>query len=236
MNEKTFFEELKKIGIELNDIQLEQFRSYSKFLLEYNAHTNLTAIKTLEEVYLKHFFDSLLACKYFDFSNKSIIDIGSGAGFPGVPLKIVFPNIDLTLLDSNGKKTVFLEQLKDKLNIEYKVVNDRAENYVKQNREVYDIATGRAVTAMPVLSELLIPFVKVGGHFIAYKGKIDETLENGRYAIEVLGGEIEQVFEDELPIENSKRVFIVVNKKCKTDVLYPRLFDKINKKPLQKKQ
>lgn len=234
MSEMSFIDELKSIGIILSEEQIASFREYANFLLEYNKHTNLTAIKSIEEVYLKHFFDSLLAVKYFDFKDKRILDIGSGAGFPGVPLKLCFPSIDLVVLDSNGKKTTFLEKLKERLNIDYTVINSRAEEYVLTKRESFDVVTSRAVTAMPILSELSIPFVKVGGYFLPYKGKLDETLENGKYAIDVLGGIVEKVELCTLPIENSTRTFIFVKKKCKSDIKYPRVFDKISKKPLQK--
>lgn len=235
MNELEFLKYIEELGIILNDKQIEQLRTYATFLLEYNTHTNLTAINSKEDVYLKHFYDSIMLAKHFELKNMRVLDIGTGAGFPGVPLKICFPDIDLTLLDSNGKKTAFLEELKKKIDIDYKVINDRAEKYILNERESFDLVTSRAVTAMPILAELSIPFVKVGGYFIPYKGKLDENLENGIYAIHTLGGEIEKVIEETLPVENANRTFAIVNKKCKTSEEYPRLFDKINKKPLQKR-
>ncbi len=234
MTEQEFKSAIEELGIQLSEEQLELFNKYADYLLEYNRHTNLTAIRTKEEVYLKHFYDSILLLKYTSLKDKSLLDIGSGAGFPGVPLKIIEPSIDLTLMDANGKKTAFLESLKNVLKLDYTVINDRAEKYILNRREQIDVVTARAVTAMPVLAELSIPFVKVGGEFIAYKGDIDETLENGKYAIEVLGGELEKVETTYLPEENAKRSFIFVSKKCKTDARYPRLFDKISKSPLQK--
>lgn len=234
MSEIDFIKYLKDIGISLSEKQLNQFRDYANYLLEYNKHTNLTAIRNIGDVYLKHFYDSLLICKFYKFNNESVLDIGSGAGFPGVPLKIVFPNIKLTLLDSNGKKTRFLETLKEKLNIDYIVIYDRAENFVKASRERFDIVTSRAVTSMPVLAELSLPFVKLGGMFIPYKGNLDDSIENGIFAIETLGGEIKTIEQAELPLEKSIRNFVFVIKKCKSDDIYPRMFDKINKKPLQK--
>lgn len=234
MSEHEFILEVEKLGIKLSEKQLGQFKRYAEYLLEYNTHTNLTAMKTLEDVYLKHFYDSILGSKYFDFSGKKVLDIGSGAGFPGVPLKIVFPNILLTVLDSNGKKTRFLEELKDVLGTDYEVINNRAEEYALSRREYYDVVTSRAVTAMSVLAELSLPFVCVGGYFIPYKGKLDETLESGVDAIEILGGNLERVEESTLPFEGSVRTFVFVKKKCKTDTKYPRVFDKISKKPLQK--
>ena len=233
MKENDFFKELENIGILLNEQQKNQFSKYADFLIEYNEHTNLTAIKKREDIYLKHFFDSLLLYKFVKISDEKVLDIGSGAGFPGVPLKIVFPKIKLTLLDSNGKKAKFLEELKDRLNFDFTIINDRAEVYVNRVRESFDIVTSRAVTAMPILSELSLPYVKIGGKFIAYKGQIDDTLENGLIAIKTLGGEVENVYSDIMPIENAARTFVCVVKKCKTDEIYPRKFDKINKKPLQ---
>lgn len=233
MSIKDFETELKKIGIELTNEQKCQFVKYAEFLLEYNAHTNLTAIRNTEDVYLLHFFDSLLLCKYYDVKSKRILDIGSGAGFPGVPLKICFPDIELVVLDSNGKKTEFLNQLKSILNIDYTVINERAEKYILEERESFDLVTSRAVTAMCTLSELSMPFVKEGGMFIPYKGTMDPSLEGSRYAIEVLGGEVERVIETTLPIKDAARTFIFVLKKRKTPAEYPRQYDKIVKKPLQ---
>lgn len=234
MSEQKFVEECNKLGINLTEKQLSQFKKYAEFLIEYNKTTNLTAIKNIDEIYLKHFYDSLLLVKYRKLDNEKILDIGSGAGFPGVPLKIVFPNIELTSLDSNGKKTRFLEELKKNLNIDYEVVHNRAEIYAKEKRESFDIVISRAVKSMPILAELSIPFVKVGGYFIAYKGDIDESIENGTYAIETLGGKIEKIEKTNLPLENAKRSFVFVKKICKTEKKYPRLFDQIIKKSLQK--
>lgn len=234
MSEKEFVKYLKEIGIELSKEQKKQFKKYAEFLLEYNRHTNLTAIRTVEDVYLLHFYDSILMSKYHDVKGKKILDIGSGAGFPGVPLKICFPDINLTVLDSNGKKTEFLNLLKKELDIKYSVINDRAEKYVLKKREYFDIVTSRAVTAMPTLAELSIPFVKLDGFFIPYKGLLEEDLEGGKDAIEILGGEVVRVVETLLPVKNATRSFVFVQKKCQTSDEYPRSFDKISKKPLQK--
>ncbi len=234
MNELQFKEELLKIGVDLSSEQSTLIDKYLYFLLEYNKNVNLTALRNKEDAYLKHFYDSLLLLKFKRFTNEKILDIGSGAGFPGVPLKIVFPDIDLTVLDSNGKKTKFLEELKDHLGLDYTVINERAEKYVLSKRESFDVVMGRAVTQMPILAELCIPFVKEEGVFISYKGNLDETLENGIYAIETLGAEVEDVFTANLPFENSTRNFVISRKKCQTDEEYPRTFEKINKKPLQK--
>ena len=160
MSEKEFINLLKEEGIDLTEEQKLHFKKYDEFLLEYNKITNLTAIRDESGVYLKHFYDSIILGKYIDLNNKNMLDIGSGAGFPGVPLKILFPNLNLYLLDSNGKKTQFLEKLKIELGLEYNVICDRAENFIKNHRESFDIVTARAVTSMPVLAELCLPFVK----------------------------------------------------------------------------
>ncbi len=235
VSEKDFILAVNDLGIKLTNEQIRQFSIYANYLLEYNKKTNLTAIRNIDDVYLKHFYDSILINKYFDFTKKSLIDIGSGAGFPGIPLKIINPDIKLTLLDSNGKKTRFLSSLLEKLEIEATVINDRAEKYVLKMRESFDVVVSRAVKEMPILAEISIPFVKVNGYFISYKGNLDETLENGIFAIETLGCEIKDVIKDFLPFENSIRTFVIARKKCQTKCEYPRVFDKINKKPLQKK-
>ena len=233
MSEEIFIEALKELGFNLTEYQKELFKKYATFLLDYNLHTNLTAIKSVDEVYLKHFYDSILVLKYYKIYGR-ILDIGCGAGFPGVPLKILIPEIDLYLLDSNGKKTEFLEKLKKELNIEYHVINSRAEKYIEGNREGFDFVISRAVASLPILSELSIPFVKIGGKFIAYKGQYQEELEASKYAINELGGVLELVANTTLYERSDVRSFIVIAKKCKTDIKYPRLFEKISKKPLQK--
>lgn len=231
MSESEFILKVKELGYELNSVQIDQFRLYCNFLIEYNEHCNLTAIKTESDIYLKHFYDSLLILKYRDFSDKKVLDIGSGAGFPGVPLKIVCPTINLSCLDSNGKKTTFLMLLRDKLGIKYNVINKRAEDFAQESRAVYDFIVSRAVSSMPILSELAIPMIKINGELIAYRGAAVE--DNGKYAANVLGGQIKDIYTDNLPFENSKRMFICVQKKCKTDMAYPRRYEKILKKPLQ---
>ena len=234
MNENDFIKYLNNNGIDINKNQLELFKKYSQYLIEYNQKTKLTSIKTTEEIYLKHFYDSIIMLKYFNLDDESILDVGSGAGFPGMALKIMRQNIKLTVLDSNGKKTKFIESLSKYLDIEVEIVNERAEKYINDKRESFDFVVARAVSALPVLSELCIPFVKIDGKFIAYKGNKEET-KDSMYAIETLGGELTNVYTFELPIEDSTRSLIEVTKKEKTSLNYPRLYDKIIKKPLQKK-
>lgn len=234
MSEQVFIEALKSLGIVLTEKQKLQFKIYANYLLEYNSHTNLTAIKTIDEVYLKHFYDSLLILKYEKISGR-VLDIGSGAGFPGIPLKIINPEIDLYLLDSNGKKAAFLNSLKDKLDLNYSVINDRAELYIKDVRETFDMVVSRAVAALNVLVELSLPFVKIGGKFISYKGQSDEEVELAEYGINALGGNISSIKKTTLFDRGDIRTFIIIEKKCKTDSKYPRAFEKISKNPLQKK-
>ena len=232
MTETKFKDYLEENGITINDNQLNLFKKYADYLLDYNKTTNLTAIKTLDDVYLKHFLDSVLLLKHIKITNEKLLDIGTGPGFPGVPLKILCPDIKLYLLDSNGKKTRFLESLKEELNLDYEVINDRAEAYIKENRESFDIVVSRAVSNLSVLSELALPYVKVEGSFISYKGNADEEIKEAKKAIDILShGEI-NVIKEKLPIENSERTFVIVTKKNKTDTKYPREYNKIIKRPL----
>ena len=233
MTENEFKKYLEINGIDINEKQLLLFKRYSNYLIDYNKKVNLTAIKNMEDVYLKHFYDSIIILKYFDLENQTVLDVGSGAGFPGIALKIMRPNIKLTVLDSNGKKTRFIESLSKYLDLNVEVVNERAEKYIESKRETFDYVVARAVSSLPVLSELCIPFVKIGGKFIAYKGN-NEDIDASIYAIETLGGELSKVHTFELPIENSTRSLIEISKKENTSINYPRLYDKIIKKPLQK--
>ena len=237
MTINSFIEELKKINIILTDEQIDLFKKYADFLIEYNKTTNLTAIRDIEGIYLKHFYDSCLVVNndVVDFNNiDSLIDIGSGAGFPGVVIKILYPNIKLTLLDSNNKKTTFLSKLVELLNLEdVEIINDRAENYVKNNRHKYDISIARAVSELRIISELCIPLTKVGGYFIALKGNYEEEFESTKKTFEILNSSVEKVIETILPIEQSRRslIFIKVNKTV--DNKYPRSYEQIIKKRLK---
>lgn len=232
-----FIEELKKINIELTEDQLNKFKKYADFLLEYNKTTNLTAIRDIEGVYLKHFYDSLLVLdnNIVDFSEvESLIDIGTGAGFPGVVIKIMFPNIKVTLLDSNNKKTTFLKEIINVLGLDnVTIINDRAENYVKEHRQEYDISIARAVSELRVISELCLPFTKINGYFIALKGNYVPEIKAASNTIKKLDSEIVSIKETMLPIEKSYRslIFVKVNKKI--DEIYPRRYEQIIKKELK---
>ena len=235
MNKELFYKELENMNIVLNDNQKEQLNTYCNFLIEYNKHTNLTAIKEENDIYLKHFYDSLTLTKVYNLSDEKVLDIGTGAGFPGMVLKIVFPNIKLTLLDSNNKKTKFLTELIDKIYVDNVIViNSRAEDFIKDNREVFDIVTSRAVSDLTILSELSLPFVKVNGYFIPLKGSNKEEINNGEYSIKLLGGKVEKIENIILPIEESERNILLVKKVDKTPSKYPRLYSQIIKNPLKK--
>lgn len=185
MNKEEFIKEVEKLRIKVTKKNLEQLEIYCEYLLEYNKHTNLTAIKTKEEVYLNHFYDSLTLCKVIDLTKEeSLLDIGSGAGFPGMVLKIFFPNLKVYLVDSNNKKTKFLEELKIKLNVNnLEVINNRIEKLYDLFLNKIDIVTARAVTNLTILSELAIPIVKKDKYFIAMKGNATEEINESRYAI-----------------------------------------------------
>ena len=236
MNIEEFINEIKKLGIDVTEEQLEKLEIYCNFLLEYNTHTNLTAIKNREEVYLKHFYDSLTLVKSIDLTSiENLLDIGTGAGFPGMVLKIFFPSLQIYLVDSNNKKTKFLIELKDKLNVDkVEVINNRIENITSRFINSIDMVTARAVTNLPVLVELALPLVKVDKYFIAMKGNAQDELENSEYAITYLGGKIEDVKEFDLPHDAGKRTLISIQKIKKSELNKLRPYEKIVKKPLQK--
>ena len=236
MNEEIFIKEVKKLGIEINETQKNQLQKYCKFLIETNKITNLTSINDSEGIYLKHFYDSLTLNKAIDFKKiNTMLDIGTGAGFPGLVIKIIYPHIKLTLLDSNNKKISFLRDLIKILEIkEVELINDRAEDFIKDKREVYSLVTARAVSQLNILCELCMPFTEIGGYFIPLKGSNTEEIEDSSYAIDKLGGKIEDIITFNLPIEESKRNIIKIKKIKKTEIIYPRKYDKIKKNPLKK--
>lgn len=236
MNREQFEQELEKLGIELTGHELIMFNAYCAFLQEYNSHTNLTAITDEKGIFLKHFYDSITLTRVVDLNEyNSLIDIGTGAGFPGMVLKILYPHLKLTLLDSNNKKIKFLQELADKLELRgIEFYNGRAEDYVKTHRESFDIVTARAVSNLPVLSELCIPLTKVEGYFIALKGSNEEEIKESEYAIKELGGNIEQIDHFELPYDGGTRNIIKIKKLNSTNEKYPRRYDKIVKNPLKR--
>ena len=229
MNIDLFIEETKKLGITLDEIQLKQLEEYYNLLIEWNAKINLTRIVEKEDVYLKHFYDSLTLSKVIDLSKDlSLCDIGTGAGFPGIVLKICFPNLKITLVDSLQKRINFLNEVINRLDLKnIKAIHDRAEDYAKNHREEYDIVTSRAVANLRVLSELSIPMVKVEGYFIPMKATIEEELEEAKDIINKLSGKLERQETFTLPIEESIRNILVIKKINKTNPIYPRRMDKI---------
>lgn len=234
MNFDEFYEDLSKINITLSNEQKGLLNTYYEFLIEYNTHTNLTSITNEEEVYYKHFYDSILLSKVYDLNKcNNLLDIGTGAGFPGVVLKILYPNIKLTLLDSNNKKTTFLAELNKKLQLDnIEITNERAEDFIKNRREYYDIVTARAVKNLPVLIELSIPYVKVDGYFIAMKSNFEDELKNSLKGINILGGKYEKTYKFSLPKNYGLRNLIKIKKIEKTNIKYPRNYNKIIKMPL----
>lgn len=237
MNKNEFIKEVQKLNINITDEMLEKLDIYCSFLLEYNKHTNLTAIKEENDIYLKHFYDSLTLAKAIDLNKENtLLDIGSGAGFPGMVLKIFFPHLKVYLVDSNNKKCKFLLELKEKLNVDnLEVYNNRIENLYSEFLNSIDIVTARAVTNLPVLTELAIPLVKANKYFIAMKGNAEEELENSMYAIKQLNCSIDNVITFDLYNNSGVRTLISIKKNKNTELKNIRPYDKIIKKPLQKR-
>ncbi|WP_297958776.1 16S rRNA (guanine(527)-N(7))-methyltransferase RsmG [uncultured Ruminococcus sp.] len=224
--------EFGAVGLTLTAEVYDKLRTYSDFLVEYNENVNLTAITEPKEILRKHFIDSILLTKYAEIpDNSSFIDVGTGAGFPSVPLKIFRPDIKLTLLDSLNKRIDFLRQLCERLEIEAEFIHGRAEDVSKkpEYRENFDFATARAVANMALLSELCIPFVKKGGSFIAMKGP-NEDISLGYNAVQLLGGSVVKTVDYDLFDE--KRKIVIVKKISQTPPKYPRNSSQIKKKTL----
>lgn len=227
MNIEEFIKELKAQNIEINEYQLNQFDKYYNLLVEWNKKMNLTAITEKEDVYLKHFFDSISSSFHFDFTQiESVCDVGAGAGFPSIPLKICYPHLKITIVDSLNKRITFLENLAKELKLEnVNFVHARAEDFGqnKAHRETYDLVTARAVARTNVLSEYCLPLCKIKGHFIAMKGALaSEELQEANKAITTLGGELKEELTFNLPHENSERSIIIIEKTKKTPKKYPR--------------
>ena len=231
MNKETFIEELKKINIDIDEEKLNKLETYYNELIEYNKKVNLTRIVDKDEVYLKHFYDSLTLIKAIDLNQElTLCDVGTGAGFPGMVLAIVFPTLSITLVDALQKRITFLDLVIKKLGINnVKTVHARIEDYAKDNREKYDIVTCRAVSNLRVLLEICIPLVKVDGYFIPMKGIIETELEDAFDMYKKLDCEIEKIIDFELPIENSKRSLLKIKKNKETNHKYPRRYDVIKK-------
>ncbi|MBP3334606.1 MAG: 16S rRNA (guanine(527)-N(7))-methyltransferase RsmG [Ruminiclostridium sp.] len=231
--ERTEFilNEFNKCKIKLSGEQAEKFVKLYEFLVEYNQNVNLTAITDFEEVVIKHFVDSVLPFTMVNIKeNSSFIDVGTGAGFPSIPLMIVRPDLKGTLLEALNKRCVFLEQACELVGVKATVVHGRAEDYAKEKRESFDFATARAVAAMPVLSEYCMPYVKVGGKFIALKS-VNEEIEQSERAIKILGGKKAEVKDYTITNGDNRRLF-VIEKISHTPTKYPRNTSMIKKKQL----
>lgn len=234
-NFNQFVQEASKISIVLTDQQLEQFRIYYEMLVEKNKVMNLTGITEWDEVLEKHFLDSISLIRAIDLNQSlSVMDMGTGAGFPGIPLKIAFPNLKVTLADSLNKRVNFLQEVIDALELkDIEAIHGRAEDLArdKKYREQYDLSVSRAVANLSTLSEYCLPFVKIGGQFISYKsGEIEEEVTNSKSAVFLLGGKINDTVKFELG--ESGRSFIIIDKVKGTSKTYPRKAGTPSKKPL----
>lgn len=233
MNKQEFINEVLKLNINLTEEQLDQFEIYYKLLIEENAKYNLTAITNKEDVYLKHFYDSITLSKIVKLTNQEICDIGTGAGFPGIVLKIVFPNLKVTLVEATEKKCKFLNIVIKELGLKkITIINKRAEIYSKEVREKFDIVTSRAVAPLKHLLEYSIPLVKVNGIYIAMKSDISKEIEGISNYEKKLNIQEEKILTMNLPIENSLRTLIRYKKYAKTTPIYPRKYNEIKKKEI----
>lgn len=234
MNREEFIIEVEELGIKVSEDKLDKLNRYYELLVEWNKRINLTAITAKEEVYLKHFYDSLTLYKAIDLNNEiKVCDVGTGAGFPGIVLKIFFPNIDITLVDALNKRIKFLNIVIEELNLKkIKTIHSRIEDFSKQNIENYDLVTCRAVSKLNILNELTIPMIKVNGLFIPMKAKIDDEIKEANNSLIKLDCKMDKIITFTLPKEDSIRNLVVIKKLKSTDKKYPRKFDKITKNPL----
>ena len=234
----NFKRKASALGIELSEKQLEQFKKYYDMLIEKNKVMNLTAITEWEEVIDKHFIDSFSLVKAIDLSgDKYVLDLGCGAGFPGIPLKIAFPNLKIVLLDSLNKRILFLKEVIEELGLEnIEALHGRAEDYARkpEYREQFDYCVSRAVANLTSLSEYCIPYVKEGGYFISYKsGKVKEEVKEVKKALYLLGGKMENMNSFQLPETDMERNFVLIKKEKRTPKKYPRKAGIPTKEPLK---
>ena len=228
MTEEEFITELTKLNIEVTPEKLDQLKEYASFLLEYNQHTNLTAIRDINEVYLKHFYDSLTIVKAINLKEvNTLLDIGTGPGFPGMVLKIIYPHLQITLMDSNNKKINFLKALAQELNLNVEIIYGRAEEFIVNRREYYDVVTSRAVASLDILAELSIPYVKTNGLFVAMKSNYQEELQATLPILKKLDSKVEKIEKFSLPKIEANRAIICIRKEKATDHKYPRNYNQI---------
>ena len=225
-----FMEKIKNMGLKIDEYQLEQFKIYYETLVEWNSKINLTSLTDKADVYQKHFYDSIWLSKIIQLDEQKILDVGSGAGFPSIPLKIMFPNLNITIIDSLNKRITFLRKLTQKLNLDVELIHGRIEDY--KIKETYDIVTARAVASLAVLSEFCMPFVKINGLFLPMKsGEVETELNEAKSGIKILGGTIEKTYYYDY--DDMKRSIPVIVKIKKTSNIYPRSYNKIKKAPLK---
>lgn len=228
MTEEEFITELTKLNIEVTPEKLDQLKEYASFLLEYNQHTNLTAIRDINEVYLKHFYDSLTIVKAINLKEvNTVLDIGTGPGFPGMVLKIIYPHLQITLMDSNNKKIGFLKTLAQELNLNVEIIYGRAEEFIVNRREYYDVVTSRAVASLDILAELSIPYVKTNGLFVAMKSNYQEELQATLPILKKLDSKVEKIEKFSLPKIEANRAIICIRKEKATNHKYPRNYNQI---------
>lgn len=229
-----FIINLKSLNIEVTEEQILKLEQYYELLIEWNKKINLTGITEKKEVYLKHFYDSISLAKIIDLNKvNNLCDIGTGAGFPGIVLKIFYPDLEVILLDSLNKRTNFLNIVIEQLDLKkIKTITSRAEDYSKNNREIFDVVTARAVAPLSILLEYSIPLVKNNGYFIAMKADVSKELLNIDNCLKQLNIDLKEKEEFLLPFENSKRTLLKFEKKGKTENKYPRRYSEIKKRPL----
>ena len=231
MDKKVFIEELKKLNISITKEQLEKLNKFYHLLLDWNTKINLTTIIKEDDVYLKHFYDSLTLIKAVDLTKElKLCDIGSGAGFPGIVLKIIFPNLDITLIDSLNKRVNYLNQIiKDLELTNIKAIHSRMEDYSKLHEAEFDIITARAVGSIKLLTEISIKALKINKNLIFMKANLTDELDNTKELFNDLGCKVTNIIEFKLPIEESNRSLVIIEKLTKTKQKYPRRMDKIKK-------